>query len=96
MLFRVVSTQRDPDKGKECGLEKSGILIGLKCKVALLAVAQRIEHLPANESPGSKGSVVHFPVRAQIWAMGQVPNRGRLRGNYTLMFHSFLPPFPFL
>lgn len=46
----LVSTQRDPDKDKQCGLEKSGILIGLKCKVALFAVAQWMEHQPTNES----------------------------------------------
>ena len=36
----------------------------------------------------TKGPLVQFPVRAYAWAAGQVPSRGRVRGNHTLMFLS--------
>ena len=36
----------------------------------------------------TKGSLVHFPVRAHAWLVGQVPSRGCTRGNHTLMFLS--------
>ena len=47
---------------------------------------------------GTKGSVVRLSVRAHAWVAGQVPSRGHLRGNHTLMFLSlsFLLPFPSL
>ena len=35
--------------------------------------------------PRSKGSPVRFPVRAHAWDVGQVPSRGLMRGNHTLM-----------
>ena len=38
----------------------------------------------------TKGSPVHFPVRAHAWVAGQVPSRGHTRANHTLMF-LFLP-----
>ena len=38
--------------------------------------------------PGTKGSLVQFPVRAHAWVTGQVSNRGHVRGNHTLMFVS--------
>ena len=41
-----------------------------------------------------KGSLVLFPVRAHACVAGQVPSWGRVRGNHTLMFLSFLSPFP--
>lgn len=34
-----------------------------------------------------------FPVRALAWIAGQVPGRGRVRGSYASMFHSFYPFF---
>ena len=33
----------------------------------------------------TKGSVVRFPIRAHAWVAGQVPSRGRMRGNHSLM-----------
>ena len=39
-------------------------------------------------SLGTKGSLVKFPVRAQAWVMGQIPSKGFMRGNHTLMFLS--------
>ena len=42
----------------------------------------------------SKGSQIRFPVRAHVWVAGQVPGRGYVRGNHTLMLLSvslFLP-----
>ena len=36
----------------------------------------------------SKRSLVQFPVRAHAWGAGQVPDRGNMRGNHTLMFLS--------
>ena len=36
----------------------------------------------------TKGLPVGFPVRADAWASGQVPSRGRARGNHTLMILS--------
>ena len=36
----------------------------------------------------TKGSLVQFPVRAHAWVAGQVPSRGCMRGNHTLMFLS--------
>ena len=45
----------------------------------------------------TKGSLVQFPVRAQAWVVGEVPSRGCMRGNHTLMFLSlFLLPVPSL
>ena len=46
-------------------------------------------------SPGlrTKGLLFRFPVRAHAWVAGQVPSRGRVKGNHTLMF---LLPFPSL
>ena len=34
----------------------------------------------------TKGSLVRFPVRAHVWAAGQVPSGGCTRGNHTWMF----------
>ena len=36
----------------------------------------------------TKGSWVQFPVRAHAWVVGQVPSRGHMRDNHTLMFLS--------
>ena len=36
----------------------------------------------------TKGSLVQFPIRARAWVVGQVPSRGRVRGNHTLTFLS--------
>ena len=36
----------------------------------------------------TKGSLVRCPVRAHAWIAGQVPSKGRMRGNHTLMFLS--------
>ena len=47
-----------------------------------------------SEGLQTKGSPVRFPVRAHAWVAGQVPSRGRVRGNHTLMFLSL--PFPSL
>ena len=47
--------------------------------------------------PQTKGSPIQFPIRARAWVVSQVPSRGHMRGNHTLMFLSlFLPPFPCL
>ena len=43
----------------------------------------------------SKGSLVPFPVRAHAWVAGQVPSRGCMRGNHTLMFLSLSFSLPF-
>ena len=42
----------------------------------------------------TKGLLVQFPVRAHIWAAGQVPSRGRTRDNHTLTFLSLSFPSP--
>ena len=42
----------------------------------------------------TRGSPVQFPVGAHAWVLGQVPRRGCMRGNHTLMFLSFLSPVP--
>ena len=39
-------------------------------------------------SLGNKESLAPFPVRAHAWVAGQVPSRGRVRSNHTLMFLS--------
>ena len=54
--------------------------------MALVGVAQWIEHRPLNQ--GVTGSI---PVRAHAWVAGQVPSRGRSSGNHTLMFPSLSP-----
>ena len=36
----------------------------------------------------TKGLLVRFPVRAHAWVVGQVPSRGPVRGNHTLLFLS--------
>ena len=42
----------------------------------------------------TKGSLVHFPVRAHAWVAVQVPHTGCMGGNHTLMFLSLsLSPF---
>ena len=44
----------------------------------------------------TKGLPVWFPVRAHAWVAGQVPNKGHIRGNHTLMFLSLsFPSLPF-
>ena len=45
-----------------------------------------------NASLWTKGSLVQFPIRAYVWVVGQVPSRGCMRGNHTLMFLSLLSP----
>ena len=40
----------------------------------------------------TKRSLVRFPVRAHAWVEGQVPTRGHVRGNHTLMFLSLSLP----
>ena len=42
----------------------------------------------------SKESQIRFPVRAHAWVADQVPSRGRMRGNQTLMFPSLSPSLP--
>ena len=42
----------------------------------------------------SRGLLVQFPVRAHAWVAGQVPSRGCVRGNHTLMFLSLSFPSP--
>ena len=44
----------------------------------------------------TKGSPVRFPVRVHAWVAGQVPRKGHVRGNHTLMFLplSFSLPSP--
>ena len=34
----------------------------------------------------TKGSLVQFPVKAHAWVAGQVPSRGHVKGNHTMMF----------
>ena len=36
----------------------------------------------------TKGSQVRFPAGAHAWVAGQVPTRGHMRGNHTLIFLS--------
>ena len=56
---------------------------------------QRVRLSGLSASLQTKGSPLWFPVRAHAWVAGQVPSRGCLRGNHTLMFLSlFLPPSP--
>ena len=40
----------------------------------------------------TKGSLVQFPVRAHAWVAGQVPSRGCVRGNHTLIISFPLSP----
>ena len=48
-----------------------------------------------NSGLWTKGSLVQFLVRAHAWVACQVPGRGRMRGNHTLMFLlSFSVPSP--
>ena len=51
--------------------------------LALAGVAQWIEHRPASQKVAG-----WIPVRAHAWVAGQVPSRGCVRGNHTLMFLS--------
>ena len=60
----------------------------IKNNLALAGVAQWIEH-----GLRTKVSQVRFSVSAHAWVAGQVPSRGRIRGNHTLMFPPVLP-FP--
>ena len=55
----------------------------------LAGEVQWIEHRVENQRV-----VIQFPVRAHAWVAGQVPSKGCVRGNHTLMFLSlsfFLP-----
>ena len=52
---------------------------------ALAGVAQWL-----NTGLPTKGSPVLVPARAHAWVASQVPSRGRVRDNHTLMF---LSPF---
>ena len=36
----------------------------------------------------TKGPQDRFPVRVHAWVAGEVPKRGHMRGNHTLMFLS--------
>ena len=58
------------------------------CLSALAGMAQWIERWPANQRVTS-----WFPVGAHTWVAGQVPCRGHVRGNHTLMFPSLSPSF---
>ena len=58
--------------------------------LALVGVAQWIESAGLQ----TKGSPVRFPVRTHAWVVGQVPSRGRARGNHTLTFLSLSFSFP--
>ena len=42
----------------------------------------------------TKGLLVWFPVKAYAWVVGQVPSRGHVRGNHTLMFPFLFPALP--
>ena len=44
--------------------------------------------------PKTRGSLVQLPVRAQSWVVGQVPSRGYMRGNHTLLFLSLAFSLP--
>ena len=63
-----------------------------KIKQALAGVAQWIECRPVNHRAASS---VPSQGTSLGCGPGQVPSRGRVRGNHTLMFLS-LPPFPSL
>ena len=39
----------------------------------------------------TKGLPVRFPVRAHAWVVGQVPSRGRLRGNIDVSLSLYSP-----
>ena len=68
-------------------LDKMEDIIGtLKKNLTLVGVAQWIEYGPVNQRAAS-----WFPIRAHTWVAGQVPSRGCVRGNHTLMFLS-IPP----
>ena len=58
-------------------------------KNGLAGVAQWNERRPANQRVA-----IRFPVRAHAWVAGQVPSKGRTRGNHTLMFLSVSLSFP--
>ena len=52
-------------------------------------MASWIEHQPENQRVPS-----WIPSQAHAWVAGQVPSRGPVRGNHTLMFTSFSLPSP--
>ena len=58
-------------------------------KNGLAGMAQWIELWTAKQKVAGS-----FPVRAHAWVVGQVPNRGHVKGNHTLMFLSFFFSFP--
>ena len=58
---------------------------------ALAGVAQWIECHSVNLRVA-----IRFLVRAHAWVVGQVPSRGHMRGNHTLMFLSLSFFLPFL
>ena len=64
-------------------------IYNIKIHAALAGVAQWVGHRPQTE-----GWQVGFPVRAHAWVVGQVPGRGCMRSNHTLMFLSLFPSFP--
>ena len=57
--------------------------------LAVAGVAQWIDCWPAIYSVARS-----IPSQAQAWVVGQVPSRGRVRGNHTLMFLSLSFSFP--
>ena len=68
---------------------KATELYALKMGCYVLAgVAQWIEHSTAKQRVASL-----IPSQGACLGCGQVPSRGRVRGNHTVMFLS-LPPFP--
>ena len=71
------------------GSEESGIKPGLvqPCLVWLSGLSAGLQ---------TKGSPVQFPFGAHAWVAGQVPSRGCVRGNHTVMFFSLSFSLPSL
>ena len=55
--------------------------------MALAGVTQGTECQPVDQRVFGSS-----PVRVHAWVLGQVPSRGRVRGNHTLMFLSLPSP----
>ena len=68
---------------------ENGMEFPQRLKMGLAGVAQWIEHEPANQRV-----MVQIPVRAHAWVAGQVPSKGHVRSNHTLMFVSLSFSFP--
>ena len=89
-LYHCGACRKDADSGPFPGHRALGGLA--PCRLRNGSVPWLLWFNGLSAGLRTKGSLVQFPVRAHAWVVGQVPSRGRMRGNHTLIFLSFSLP----